>query len=78
MSQSDNDISIKGKYDYHEKFGLLRTNKFQTTNDQRQKKQEKILEYALEIRKFEIQLYWERTKYWLFRFGHAKLLETSS
>ena len=62
MSQSDNNISIKGKDDYHKKFGLKR-HISQEINNQRQKKQEKILEYALDIRKFEIQLYWERTKY---------------
>ena len=32
-----------------------------------EKKYEKALEYALETRKFEIELYWERAKYfWAF------------
>ena len=80
MSQSDNNLPIENKDDYHEKFVLLKINTFQKTNDAVRKKQEKILEYALDIRKFEIKLYWERTKYFTSliggSFGAYALLRT--
>ena len=62
MSHNNNDNIIESKAEYHKAFGLTR-DIIQETNNKRQEKQQKILESALDIRKFEIQLYWERTKY---------------
>ncbi|HHP7230913.1 MAG TPA: hypothetical protein ACFCUY_08650 [Xenococcaceae cyanobacterium] len=53
---------INNKDSYYHNFALSTT--IFTQNKQR--KQEKILEYALDICKFEIQIYWERTKYFIF------------